>query len=71
MKVVTIVSLALGWNYCSARLFPDAVASAHIKRKLNVVYVRHVTLGAISYVTKKDGANVFRVLNAVYGNDEI
>ena len=35
--------------------------------KLNI----HVKLGAISYVTKKDDANVFRVLNAVYGNSEI
>lgn len=40
-------------------------------RKLNVVYLRNFTLEAISYVTIKDGANVFRVLNAVYGNDEM
>lgn len=49
----------------------DTVASAYVKRKLNVLYLRNVTLEAISYVTIKDGANVFRVLNAVYGNDEM
>ena len=60
MKVLTTASVAFGWNCCSAGY---TVAS-----KLNVVYVE---LGVISYATMKDGANVFRVLNAVYGNYEI
>lgn len=49
----------------------DTVASAYVMRNFKVVYVRHITLAKICYVTKKNNANVFRVLNAVYGNDEI
>ena len=53
MKVLTIASVAFDWNCSSAGLKLDTVASAYVKGKLNVVYVRNVTLGAISYVTKK------------------
>lgn len=49
----------------------DTVACAYVMRNFKVVYVRHNTLGKICYVTKKYNANVFRVLNAVYDNDEI
>lgn len=76
MKVVTIVSVScltlgearLGLLKHSAGLWIDTVTSAYVKRSFNVV---PVALGTISSCDENDNANVFRVLNAAYGSDEI